>query len=72
MIWKEALDKSLKFFRHGPNDKPKTLSRKDQKKVRGMINPTKICDECLFDYEIQTVDGTMLCTQCYNEKNNAR
>lgn len=68
MIWKEALDKSLKFFRHGTSSKPHTLSRDDQKKVRSMINPSKICGLCLFDYEHQTVDGTMLCGQCYEER----
>ena len=70
MIWKEALDKSLKFFRHGTNSKPHTLSRDDQKKLRSMINPTKICDKCLFDYEIQTVDGSMLCQECYKERDD--
>lgn len=49
-------------------DKPKFLSRDDQKSIRAKINRDKLCDTCLYDYQHQTVDGRMLCNTCYKEE----
>jgi len=53
-------------------DKPKYLTREEQKKIRKQLNPHKMCDLCLNDYRHQAKDGTLLCEECHQErKNNA-
>ena len=49
-------------------DKPKYLTRDEQKKIRKQINPDKLCGLCLNEYRHQTKDGTMLCEVCYQER----
>ena len=49
-------------------DKPKYLTREEQKRIRASFNKINLCDECLFEYQHQTKDGTMLCDICYQER----
>jgi hypothetical protein len=65
-MWKGLI--SLGSMFSTKKDKPKYLTREEQKKIRKQINPHKLCGLCLNEYEHQAKDGTMLCEVCYQER----
>ena len=53
-------------------DKPKYLTRDEQVRIRKTFNKDKVCDKCLAEYKHQGVDGSMLCEECYKERNDVQ